>query len=229
MEKVKTGIVGLDDLLSGGLVQGSSALLIGPVGTLKSYIGQQFIHEGLKHGEHCAYISTYQDLDTVCDQAKSNFGWDLKSYEQKGLLSFIDILTLWEVRSLGTIRKFVDPERVMERIREVESGIGGGRELICSLSPLFNFVEDERTILRMIYVLNDKSRKMRITTIYIADEGAQSKLIEENVKSICDYVLTTEVRGDDRRIRVSKALTKHGLEWHKLSLTDEGVGVELVL
>lgn len=229
MEMAKTGIAGLDDLLKGGLVRGSSTFLIGPVGTLKSYMGQQFIHEGLMHREPCAFISTTQDLDIVCDQMKSNFGWDLKPYRQKGLLNLVDLRTLLETESTGAVGKFLDPERVMGRIREAERGIRGGRELIYSLSPLFNFVEDERSVLRMIYALNVKSRKMRITTMYIADHGAQSKLIEENVKSACDYVLTTEIRGNDRRIRVSKALTKHGIEWHGLSLTDKGVRVELIL
>ena len=229
LERVKTGIVGLDDLLNGGLVQGSSALLIGPVGTLKSYIGQQFIYEGLKHREPCMYVSASQDLDTLCDQVKSNFGWDLKPYKQKGLLNFVDLRALWEVESPGAIRKFLDPGRVMEEIQKGESRISGGRLLIYSTSLIFNFVEDERDVLKMIYSLNDKSRKMRITTLYIAEQGAQPKLIEENLKSICDYVLTTEIRGNDRRIRISKALTKHGIEWHKLSLTDKGVMVELIL
>jgi KaiC/GvpD/RAD55 family RecA-like ATPase len=229
MEKVKTGIAGLDDLLSGGLIRGSSALLIGPVGTLKSYMGQQFIREGLEHGEPCAYISTSQDLDIVCEQVKMNFGWDLKPHVQKGLLNFVDLRVLWELGTPGAIGKFVEPERVIEEIRRAESGISGGRVLICSLSPLFNFVEEGRAILRMIYALNDRWRKMRITTMYIADEGTQSKAIEENLKSACDYVLTTEIHGSDRRIRVSKALTRHGLEWHKLSLTDKGIVTELVL
>jgi len=229
VERVKTGIVGLDDLLNGGLARGSSTLLIGPVGTLKSYIGQQFIYEGLKHREPCAYISASLDFDTLCDQVKSNFGWDLKPYKQKGLLSFIDLRALWEAESPGAIRKFLDPERVMEEIRKVESRINGGRMLISSISPMFNFVEDERDVLWMTYALSYKSRKMRITTMYIAEQGAQPNLIEENVKSLCDYVLTTEIRESDRKIRISKALTKHGMEWHKLSLTDKGVMVELIL
>jgi hypothetical protein len=61
------------------------------------------------------------------------------------------------------------------------------------------------------------------------DEGAQEKHVEENVKSICDYVLTAEIRENDRKVRVSKALTKHGLEWHRLLLTEKGVEVEVVL
>jgi KaiC/GvpD/RAD55 family RecA-like ATPase len=229
MEKIKTGIVGLDDLLSGGLARGSSTIIIGPVGTLKSYMGQQFIYEGLKNGEPCAYVSTTQDLDALCDQVKSNFGWDLKTHEQKGSLNFVDLRALFEMGSPDAIRKFVDPGRVVEEIRKAGNRASGGRALVCSLSPLFNFVEDERNVLRMIYALNDSSRRMRITTVYITDQGAQSGLIEENVKSICDYVLTTEIRGNERWVRISKAITKHGIEWHKLSLTDKGVVVELVL
>jgi RecA-superfamily ATPases implicated in signal transduction len=40
---LKTGIDNLDMLLGGGLAEASTMLLIGPAGTLKSHIAQQFI------------------------------------------------------------------------------------------------------------------------------------------------------------------------------------------
>jgi circadian clock protein KaiC len=219
----KTGIAGLDNLLSGGFARGSSALLIGPVGTLKSYMGLQFIYEGLRDHERCTYISAIYDFDTICDQAKSNFGWDIKPYRQKGLLNFVNLRPLFESG------KFLDVGTLIGEIEKPGTGKPGARALICSLSPMFNFVEDERAVLRTVFALNEGLRKMGVTILYVTDQGAQPKLIEENLKSICDYVLTTEMRGKERRIRILKALTKHGLEWHKLSLTDKGIEVELVL
>jgi hypothetical protein len=60
------------------------------------------------------------------------------------------------------------------------------------------------------------------------DEGAQERHIEENVKSICDYVLTTCIKNNERMIRISKAPIKHGLEWHRLLLKSEGIEVEII-
>jgi len=97
-----------------------------------------------------------------------------------------------------------------------------------TLSHLFNFTEDAKTVVRLILGLRNNARKKGLTTLFIMDEGAQERVIEENVKSICDYVLTTCVKNNERRIRVSKAATKHGLEWHRLFLTSSGVAVEVI-
>ena len=77
--------------------------------------------------------------------------------------------------------------------------------------------------------LGNNARKKGLTTPFIVDEEAQEKCFEENVKSICDYVLTTKIKNNEREIRVLKALIKHRLDWHKLSLSEKGVDVEIIL
>ncbi|MHA1632555.1 MAG: RAD55 family ATPase [Candidatus Freyarchaeota archaeon] len=228
MKLVKTGIPGLDDLLNGGLAEGSATVLTGPIGTLKSYIGQQFIYEGLKRREPCIYVSTLQDLRDVEGQVKLNFGWDLKPYVQKNLLRFVDLYALWVAKSRDITRP-LDAGQVVEKIFDAEERVSGGRELFHSLSPLFNFLEDERAVLRLVHVIRAKAKKAGVTVLFMLDEGAQPRQVEENIKSACDYVLTTDIVGKDRKIRVTKSLTRHELEWHNLILTDRGVKVEVIL
>ncbi|MHC1589775.1 MAG: RAD55 family ATPase [Candidatus Hecatellaceae archaeon] len=228
MKQVLTGVPGLDGLLGGGLAEGSTTVLIGPIGTLKSYIGQQFIYEGLKGREPCIYISTLQDLKEVEGQVKLNFGWNLKPYVQKNLLKFVDLYTLWAAKSLDITRP-LDARQVVEKIFDAEEGVSGGREFFHSLSPLFNFLEDERVVLRLVHAIKAKAKKAGVTVLFLLDEGAQPRQVEENIKSTCDYVLTTDIAGKNRRIRVTKSLTRHELEWHNLILTDKGVKVEVIL
>ncbi|MHA1711902.1 MAG: RAD55 family ATPase, partial [Candidatus Freyarchaeota archaeon] len=121
MKHVKTGVPGLDGLLSGGLAEGSTTVLVGPIGTFKSYVGQQFIYEGLKGREPCLYVSTVQDLKSIEGQVQLNFGWNLKPYVKKGLLRFVDLYTLW-VR-FQDITKPLDARQVVEKIFGVEEGI----------------------------------------------------------------------------------------------------------
>jgi circadian clock protein KaiC len=227
MEQIKTGIVGLDSLLSGGLAKGSTTVLIGPVGTLKSYIGQQFIYTGLKEREPCIYISTVSDLKSVEDQVKLNFGWSLKPYVQKGLLKFVDYYTLREKERVD-ITEPLDAKIMTERMHQTTEKMSDGR-IFHNFSPLFNFFDDNRTFLRMLHVINANARKTNATVLYLIDAGAQDKQIEENIKSLVDYVLTTSILRKRRRIRVTKALTKHGIEWHNLFLTDKGVEVEIIM
>ena len=228
MKQIKTGIVGLDELLGGGLAKGSSTVLLGPAGTLKSFIGQQFIYEGLRMGEPCVYISIAQDLDSVEDQVKLNFGWSFKPYLKKGQLKFLDLYSLWAEKPLD-VTKTLDLTQLMNMICKAEEEAGGGRELLHNFSTLFNFTADDQSVLRMAYAIRAKAKKAGTTVLFLLDEGAQNKRDEENLKSLCDYILTTDVRGKERKIKVTKSLIKHGLEWHDLILTEEGVKVDVTL
>ncbi|HEY3678547.1 MAG TPA: ATPase domain-containing protein, partial [Bradyrhizobium sp.] len=53
----KTGIWGLDDILSGGFSRGHVFLVEGAPGTGKTTIALQFLMEGAQAGEKCLYIT----------------------------------------------------------------------------------------------------------------------------------------------------------------------------
>lgn len=55
--KAKTGVVGLDDILVGGLSRGHVFLLEGNPGAGKTTIALQFLVEGTRLGERCLYIT----------------------------------------------------------------------------------------------------------------------------------------------------------------------------
>jgi circadian clock protein KaiC len=55
--KAKTGIWGLDNVLSGGLSRGHVFLVEGAPGTGKTTIALQFLMEGTRAGERCLYIT----------------------------------------------------------------------------------------------------------------------------------------------------------------------------
>jgi len=221
------GIDGLDELLGGGLMKGSSTAIVGPVGTLKSFIGQQFIYKGLKDRKPCIYISITQDFDSVEEQVKMNFGWSFRRYLRSGRLKFIDFYSLW-MEKPPDVTKASDLQYLMDKIIMVEEGITGGRELLHNLSSLFNFAGDAHSVLRIAHAIRAKAKKTGTTVLFLLDEGAQDKSAEENIKSLCDYVLATNVKGQDIKIRVIKSLTRHSFEWHNLILTEEGVKVEII-
>lgn len=88
IEKIKTGIEGLDELLKGGLRKGSSVLIAGPPGTGKTILAMQFIVEGARRKEPGIYISSEESVDDIREYAKS-LGWDIEKYEKEGLITLI--------------------------------------------------------------------------------------------------------------------------------------------
>ncbi|MBS7612306.1 hypothetical protein KEJ27_08950 [Candidatus Bathyarchaeota archaeon] len=215
----KAWIEGLDDILRGGFLEGSSIILLGPVVTFKSHLAFQIIYGGLKNGEKCLLMSTNLTFDTLRTNLKISYDWDLKSYLDAGKLDFIyypSHLTESTGRSGG-----------FEGIREItfRTGEGVTRVVIHSFSQLYSTVNDESLIMSMVYRLKEKIEKNRGIVLYLLDNGVQSRQFEENLKSICDYVLELRDSEDVVEIRVSKAPIPHSLDWHRLFFSSSGVGV----
>ncbi len=81
---MKVGIIGLDDMLGGGLIPGSICAIIGTYGTGKTTFSLQFIWEGLKKGEHIIYISLEEREDRILEYMQQK-GWDVKPFMNKSL------------------------------------------------------------------------------------------------------------------------------------------------
>src|SRR4051812_23757911 len=75
-DKAKTGIWGMDEVLSGGLSRGHIFLLEGAPGTGKTTVALQFLLEGARHGEKCLYI-TLSETEKELRVGASSHGWTL--------------------------------------------------------------------------------------------------------------------------------------------------------
>lgn len=77
MQRISTGILGLDKMLKGGLIKGRPYLVMGGPGAGKTIMGFQFLMDGLKANESALYIT----LDEPYNELRENmalFGWDAK-------------------------------------------------------------------------------------------------------------------------------------------------------
>ena len=84
VERIKTGVPGLDNVLKGGLRRNSSVLVTGAPGTGKTLLALEFIYYGAKdYNENGIFISTEESLE-VLDQSAKNLGMDLKSIVEQG-------------------------------------------------------------------------------------------------------------------------------------------------
>ena len=89
IQKVPTGIVGLDEVLRGGLPARRMTLLSGGAGSGKSLIGLQSILHGADTGEPGILVLFEERAAAVRQNARS-LGWDLATLERKNLLFLMD-------------------------------------------------------------------------------------------------------------------------------------------
>ncbi|MDD4137278.1 MAG: KaiC domain-containing protein [Methanoregula sp.] len=83
-ERVKVGILGLDDMLGGGLIPGSICSIIGTYGTGKTTFSLEFVWDGLKKKENIIYISLEEREDRILTYMKMK-GWDVEPFLNKSL------------------------------------------------------------------------------------------------------------------------------------------------
>jgi len=93
VDRVVTGVKGLDEVLNGGLPRARTILVVGSPGSGKTTFAVQFLVGGAKAAEPGLYVS----LDEKPERVKANlasFGWNLDSLEDAGKLTFIDATQL---------------------------------------------------------------------------------------------------------------------------------------
>ena len=121
INRITTGIEGLDTQLNGGLPQGSITLISGTPGTGKTIVCFQYLYSGLQKNEKCLYLASDERVNNLIRQAKE-LGFNFQSFIEEGLLTF----------------KFLDLDRG-DIHREIEEEIRTGnfqRIVLDSLTPV---------------------------------------------------------------------------------------------
>lgn len=86
-EKKAFGIKYLDEMLKGGLLEGSVTSLFGPPGSGKTLIGLNFLHQGLLVNENSLYFGFYETRDQMLSKTKG-VGLNFEPYIKSGQLQF---------------------------------------------------------------------------------------------------------------------------------------------
>lgn len=89
--RTRTGIIGLDEMIGGGLPEGYCYLVLGGPGAGKTIFGVQYLVNGiLDDNETGIYVTFDEPPFSIRNNARENFGWDLSSLENKSKLAIID-------------------------------------------------------------------------------------------------------------------------------------------
>ena len=89
IERVPTGIKGLDELIESGFEKGSSVLIVGSAGTGKTLFGLQFLHEGaVTYNEPGIFISFEEERESLYKHS-SSFEWNFEELEKKKLFKVL--------------------------------------------------------------------------------------------------------------------------------------------
>ena len=121
-ERVRTGVSGLDAILSGGIPRGNVILLEGEIGTGKTTLGTEFVYRGATDFGEPGVIVVFEMSPDKLARDAAGLGWDLRELERQNRLKIIfttrevfrqelqqaDSLLLEEANKIGARRIFID-------------------------------------------------------------------------------------------------------------------------
>ena len=171
MERVKTGIPGLDEMLWGGFLPQTANLVEGAPGTGKTTLGMQFIYHGIVACGEPGLVLTFEEFPQQYYDDAANFGWDFRQMEKEDKLRVI--MTSPEVSK-------ADLEQVGGRIEKLVHEIGARRILVDSLSHFERLSTDSAHLRSIVYGFVNALKREGLTAVLTRESAA---LLGEGGKS----------------------------------------------
>ncbi|MEM2812311.1 MAG: ATPase domain-containing protein, partial [Candidatus Bathyarchaeia archaeon] len=126
INRVPSGINGLDEVIGGGFQQGSLIVVAGNPGTGKTIFSATFLYNGIvNYDEKGIYVSFAENRETFFSNMRA-LGFNFEELERAGSFYFLDMVTAREEAAPAVMETIV---------REVEA-TGAKRLVIDSFSAL---------------------------------------------------------------------------------------------
>jgi circadian clock protein KaiC len=224
MNRVKTGIEGLDHMLGGGFLSETANLVEGAPGTGKTTLGMQFIHHGITQQNEPGLILTFEEFPNQYYRDAAMFGWDFRGLEQAGKLRVI--MTSPEVSR-------ADWANVDGRIQAMSAEIGAQRILVDSISHFERLTTDPVELRGILYGFINALKRHGLTSVLTRESSAligEADATEEDIAFVADsYILLRYVEIESA---INKALlvlklrgSDHAKDIRQFEITPRGIEV----
>ncbi len=202
MERVPTGISGLDLILNGGYFRNSSYLVMGDVGTGKTIFSIQWLLDGIKKGEKCLYITLAEGVEQLLNNI-SPFGWDLEALKIKDFSPQPS-----ELNHLGDYEIFfpseVEEEPFWQQLYRTIEAEKPDRLVLDSVTVFHDLSANEYSFRRRLIAFIKYLYQHRCTTIFLADAQEIKALV--SISMAVDGVIKLHLRLSKARFITSRTI-----------------------
>src|SRR5688572_4557506 len=227
LQKVPTGIQGLDELTRGGLPAGRPTLVCGGPGCGKTLLAITFlVHGAVDHAEPGLLVSFDERIEDLTVNVAS-LGFDLADLQRRKLLATDYVrIDRQEMHETGEY----DLEALFIRLEYAVQSVGARRVVLDTIDTLFAGIPNEAVVRSELRRLFDWLKDRKLTTVITAERGEGSLTrngIEEYV-SDCVILLDHRIIDDlsTRRLRVVKYRgTSHGTNEYPFLIDAQGITV----
>ena len=227
LEKVATGIKGLDEVTYGGLPRGRPTLVCGSAGCGKTLLAVEFLVRGAMTFNEPGVLMVFEETADEIVRNVSSLGFDLDSLiEQKKLAVDYVHIERSEIEETGEY----DLEGLFIRLGHAIDSIGAKRVVLDTIEVLFSGLTDSSMlraeIRRLFRWLKDKG----VTAIVTGERGGKTLTRHGLEEYVSDCVILLDHRVMEqvstRRLRIVKYRgSTHGTNEFPFLIDRDGISV----
>jgi KaiC/GvpD/RAD55 family RecA-like ATPase len=224
VKRVPTGIEGLDELIEGGIPQGSSVLVSGGSGTGKTIFVLQYLYEGaLKYNSPGIYVTLETNLKNITWNME-NFNWDIKKLQQK------ELFKIYKLNISGKRPENVEDQIYdeLDVIAEMVEKMGAVRLAVDSTTALGIWIRERGALRTTLFEFTDYLKKLNCTTLLTSEtSGEKNQFSAFGVEDfIADGIIALYFTPPHRSIFIRKMRgTNHSMSPHAFEISNEGIRV----
>ncbi|MCJ2562830.1 MAG: hypothetical protein LN417_01900 [Candidatus Thermoplasmatota archaeon] len=233
VEKVRTGITKLDDLMYGGIPFNSNVLFIGP-----SFLGKEvailnFIAEGLRKGIPAVIVTTSKPPQEI-SKDMGPILVEFVEYERIGLVKWIDATSQVPPDSVGfdkekrvyRVNGAADLGNILEGLHEIEAVLGEEHEYFrmayLSLSPSLSHSEPNEAYDFIQRMVNDL-RQTRFVGAFALERGMHDRKEIETIEHQMDGAVMFKEEDTKTFLSIQGVCDVQTRDWIQYKRTDRGL------
>ncbi|HKU49672.1 MAG TPA: ATPase domain-containing protein [Nitrososphaera sp.] len=220
LERISTGISGIDNLIEGGIPRGFTVLVAGNPGTGKTILTSNFLMAGLKAGESGVYVSFSESKEQFYNNME-RLGLDIKKYEDGTKFTFIDFASVTKEGVQDALDEILAVIKEMQAKRLVVDSFS-------AIAQSFDNQNEARIALQVI--LGKITRAEGVTNMLIAEVPIGSNTVGSGIEEfVVDGIIKLE-HGISNSIPMTLKIVKMrgtsiDREAHVLSISSNGMTV----
>jgi circadian clock protein KaiC len=215
VQKLPTGIPGLDLISNGGFSRARSTLVSGTAGSGKTVLAAQFLAAGIaQSGENGVFVTCEESPADICDNLAS-FGWDIQGWEREGKWAFVDasIVPGEEAAIVGEY----DLGALLARIEGAIRKVSAKRVSVDSLGAIFDRF-DPAVVRGELHRISAVLKKLGVTVLMTAERAEEyGSIARHGVEEFVadNVVILRNVLEDEKRRRTIELLKFRGTSHQK--------------
>jgi len=230
VDRLPTGVEGLDRIIQGGFPRGTVNLVSGPAGSGKTLLGLHFVYTGAAlYGQNVVYLSLEESRNGL-DKVLEAYGMETAALESNGKFTLLD---------LGELRLGVKTTEYMLGFRELQDFLRTSmsknrvdRLVVDSLSAAGLHYTSRKQLREELFSFGRFLRERYMTSLLISESieglGLTRWGFEQFVADSFIHLGLEEIKGELRRtLTIRKMrLTRHDTVKHPMRIAQGGMVVE---